>query len=416
MLKNKFINISSYLFYLIPIALITGPFIPDLFICLIGLFYIFYRNYKIHEDVRTNTFIKIFFIFYFYILIRSLFSENISLSLESSLFYFRFGIFVLAVNYLLKNNLINIKLTSNLYLIVLTFISIDCIFQFITGVNFIGLQRYGSRLSSFFTGYNNIYNNLVVGNYLARLLPISLALILMTFSINKKNIYIFIAYLNIVCLATLLSGERVTILNLTILIIFFSIINFGFRKYFIFNSLIIILASSVLILSNSLLKERLINETLKQIHPDHTTNFQIISSSHHPIIVNAYRNFKDNMVFGHGPKLYREICKKYDQKDNSCNTHPHNTYIQLLAETGLIGFSFIFIFFLIISFKIGKFLLINLNNYVDQKTTSYYLLLILIFSNLFIYQPTMNFFHNWISVIYYLPISFLFYFNEFKKN
>ena len=34
-LENNLVNISVILFYLIPVALITGPFIPDLFLVII---------------------------------------------------------------------------------------------------------------------------------------------------------------------------------------------------------------------------------------------------------------------------------------------------------------------------------------------------------------------------------------------
>ena len=55
--------------------------------------------------------------------------------------------------------------------------------------------------------------------------------------------------------------------------------------------------------------------------------------------------FLDKPIFGHGPKMFRVICKKnkYATGVRPCDTHPHNFYIQLLAETGIIGFSFLFI-------------------------------------------------------------------------
>ena len=43
-------------------------------------------------------------------------------------------------------------------------------------------------------------------------------------------------------------------------------------------------------------------------------------------------------------KCLEIICKdeKYATGINPCMTHPHNFYIQLLAETGIIGFLFLF--------------------------------------------------------------------------
>ena len=106
----KLINInliSSFLLIIIIPSLVTGPFLPDLFISIIGILFLFkfFINIKKNQyNLSINKFIIFFFIFYALIIISSLFSENIFHSFESSLFYFRFGVFTLAVPYLLLEN------------------------------------------------------------------------------------------------------------------------------------------------------------------------------------------------------------------------------------------------------------------------------------------------------------------------
>ena len=106
----KLINInliSSLLLILIIPSLVSGPFLPDLFLSTIGILFLiqYFTNVRNKQyNHILNRFIIFFLIFYIIIIISSLTSENIIHSLESSLFYFRFGVFVLAVSYLLFEN------------------------------------------------------------------------------------------------------------------------------------------------------------------------------------------------------------------------------------------------------------------------------------------------------------------------
>jgi O-antigen ligase len=53
------------------------------------------------------------------------------------------------------------------------------------------------------------------------------------------------------------------------------------------------------------------------------------------------KSWEENKIFGNGVRSFRIECNKYrDIKKNACSSHPHNIYLELLSEVGLIGFFF----------------------------------------------------------------------------
>ena len=139
--RNSIIELCSILICLIPLALLTGPFIPDLFISFISIvFIVFSFKEKLWEKYYKNYFFLIFLIFFIYLLISSLVSENINSSFESSIFYFRFGIFSLAVWFFIDQNKNLIKKFAILLLIFFIVALLDGLYQIFNESNFLVLQ------------------------------------------------------------------------------------------------------------------------------------------------------------------------------------------------------------------------------------------------------------------------------------
>ena len=101
---HKLLFVASLLLLFFPAAQISGPFLADFFLILIGIIFLFIRNYDPKFILLKNRFFLIFIIFYIYLIIGSLLSDNIILSLKSSIFYIRFLFFSLAVSFIFGNN------------------------------------------------------------------------------------------------------------------------------------------------------------------------------------------------------------------------------------------------------------------------------------------------------------------------
>ena len=132
----------------------------------------------------------------------------------------------------------------------------------------------------------------------------------------------------------------------------------------------------------------------------------IFSREHQNHYISSLRMFKDNIVTGIGPRMFRYTCalKKYNLWEG-CSTHPHNTYVQLLAETGLLGFLFGAIIFLIIFGSIIKHIFYKFV-YKKHLFNDFQLCLIsAILISIWPLVPTGDFFNNWLDIIYFLPVG-----------
>jgi O-antigen ligase len=386
----------AFVFSLIIPLLISGPFLPDLIVSLSSLVFLVYVfKYKLFFYFTKKPLI-IFFIFCAYCILVSIFvAKDTMLSFESSLFYFRIGVFSCLIWYLVEQD--KKILTYFYYALVISFLAliVDGYIQFLTGTNILGLPKAGDRISSFFG------DELIMGSYLSRLFPLLFAL----FTVKEKKkleLYFMILFFLLLSGLVLISGERAAFAFYCLSFLFIIIFMKGYAKLRIILSVGSAIVIIIIISSFDQVKNRMISD------PTSTITKSIFTPGHDSIIRTAYNMFKDKPLVGHGPKMFRVICKdeKYATGIMPCMTHPHNFYIQLLAETGIIGFSFLFSVFayvLYCAYRQCKSMVLRQKRYLTDYQVC---LLAGILITVWPITTNGNFLNNWLMIVYSLPVGF----------
>lgn len=401
--KFFFYKIPTYLFIFIPISLISGPFFSDLSVSLIVILYLIYCFKKNNFKAFKNIFFYIFFSFYLYLVINSVFINFNLTSIKISIFYFRFGVFVIAILELIKVNRSFLKYFFYSLISCFSFLIIDGYFQYFYGENFFGMElSQKKRVSSLFG------DELIMGSYVSRLFPIYLGLSIFYFS---KNLYQnFVTFFLILLLYGLvfISGERTSFffITLSIIIIFFLTDNLiKYKSIFLIGFVALL---TLVTFFNDSAKKRLIDQTINQMNFLDSNEVLIFSIQHTHHYITAYRVFLDNKTFGVGVKQFNQVCdfEKYKISKWSCSTHPHNSYIQLLSETGLIGFLFLFTLFSYIIYTFIKHIVHKIHR-INYLSNYQICIITAILLSIWPLAPSGNFFNNWLSIIYFLPITLL---------
>ena len=401
-LDRSLLNFIYFGVCAIPFALLTGPFLPDLLVSLIAILFLFltikYKKFYYYK----NIFFYVFILFYIYLVLNSAFSEYPIFSLKSSLVYVRFGLFTVAIWFLIDNNPKFLKFFFIWFVVAFIIGLFDGYYQYFNGKNLFG-YIYTNRLNLLTS------DQLLLGNYLARTFPLFLALAILLMGVRKINyIYIFIL-LVLIDVLIYISGER-TALGLMLLSNVFIIFLMSNLRIFRITSIIIsVLLISVISVVSPQIKERNIDTTITQLGlNDNNTSINFFSPKHESHIIPSLRMFQQKPITGFGPNTFRKYCNdvRFKYNEHSCTTHPHHTISQLLGEIGLIGI----IFFLAVVFYILKVILFHIKDILlrrEKKLDDFQVCILACFlCTLWPILPTLNFFNNWISIVYYLPIGF----------
>ena len=433
-MSNSSLNYYTiYLIGLIPLGLVAGPLIGELILFFIFLLFIFDYIKKKHTLNFEFKIFKYFGLFCLYISIVSLFSKEILISLKSSLLYIRFGLYTVAIIYFLNLNNNSINIIYNFYRLTIIFVILDSFIQIFLGFDLFGLRPNNSDLMRISGPFGDKY---ILGSFIQKILPVFIYLFLKKFEVNRRLSFIDIL-ISIVSVGIIYrSGDRSAFGLILLFCAIFFFLNRGLRKKIIISLLSFIFIATLLSIQNPKIFKRNFLDTFGQFKGQYYENFlkeevnetklqfMIFSFHHQTHYSTALRMFLDKPIFGHGVKMFRYNCKDFEfkpkiiygdvwgnkKKQFGCSTHPHNTYLQFLSETGLIGFSIIFsvfIYFSIMIIRMKK----NKKNIIPESA-----LVIAIFVNLWPLIPTGNFFNNWLSMTFYLPVAFYLYELKLKQR
>ena len=128
-----------------------------------------------------------------------------------------------------------------------------------------------------------------------------------------------------------------------------------------------------------------------------------MTNSHLKEFKTGYMTWLDKKIFGGGIKSFKINCPK--AQTTNCGSHPHNYYLEILSNLGLVGFVIIFILFSLIFFKtfiVKYFKNSNLNNY--HLITPF---IFLFFSEVFPIKSTGSFFSTGNATYIFLLLSII---------
>lgn len=425
-------KILLYLISFLPPALVTGPFLPDLFVVLSGFILLFICWKRKLWIMFNNNFTKFFILFYIYLIVNSLFSNQVLYSLETSFPFIRFLFLIISIKYLADTEKNFYKIFFCITLFTIVFLFLDSTFEFLLGWHWLFDKN---TYPEFFAHYriSSLFDEeYILGSFFVRIYPIFLCLFLYFMNkISKKNIFgfnyfYFIFFINILFLFPILySGERLSIfmylaINILICINFKNILkSIYFIVFLIFLTFLIIFNNEVFFkrfISHTYhsftgkLESKINSETNMVEQPIKT--FKIFSSEHQSHVIIAYNMFLDRPILGHGIRMYRKVCEtpKYYLGERSCTTHPHNILAQFISELGIVGFLFYLFFFIWILYKFFIIFYFPIISNIFEKV-----LLSSILVYIFPLAPAGNFFNNWMEIIFFLPLGFYLSKNNFYK-
>lgn len=398
-------KVGFFLLCFIPISFISGSMTVEVNFLLL-FFHFLWKKEKFYINKDVYFFL---ILFWFYIVFASIIGYNFNQSASRSLGFIRVIIyFYIISSYYFSQEYY--ETVIKFWGLILFIICFDILFMYIFGFNTLGFIPVGGRLGGFMN------TELKIGNLIFYFSSIYLSLFC------YKNIRLYLVASLLFLIAVFLSGERANFLSFFIFLFISGLfLKINFKKIVITYCIIFFIFIIFIVLDKNYtqryltffyltgipISEKILNYYNKKFASDEVNElyrFPIASDKFQNspwgnLAINGIEMFKDNLWTGVGLKNFRLLCNKYNKYSaEGCSTHPHNFYIEILSELGLIGLIFIlFIFFLF--FK--KYLLFN------KTTKDLPLCFFIIFLMVYLVPliPKGSFFTNWTQFLFWFVVA-----------
>ena len=406
--KHKFEGLYLFLISILPISIVAGPSISLLNILfIITLFLI---NYKVSEiKIEKKFLLYLLSILYVYLIFNSFISIDYKEGIYRNLGFLRFIILFIAINlfFTISNNQFKfLNFWSSIILIVV----FDSLVEFSFGKNLLGYGDglYADRIVSFFKdepivgAYLLGFNFIIVGYFFEKFYKQNLKLKLAMF---------LILFILVGCI--LITGERSNGIKAIIGLMIFLFLNNKISAKIKISIFLFSLFFISLIISNSnYLKVRYGQQLFYQLFDSNQRDQFIENNLYLKLYKSGLAVFKDYPIFGVGNKNYRVITtRNIETKINDdylLNTHPHQIYIELLSEHGLVGTIILLSIFFYLIFKNLKIIILSRNSI--QLGCFTYLII-----NFLPILPSGSFFNDFSSTLFWINLSIMYACNK-KTN
>ena len=405
-------NFLNLLICLLPLSIIAGNLIINLNLILIIVFsFLFYGN----EILKTKLFlfdkllILIFIFIFFSALINTVnYNNDIqnnldTFTLRKTLSFLRFLFFYFVLRFLIEKEIFNFKYFFISASFCSIFVSLDLIYQFIYEKDVFGFTSDSFKLAGPFG------DEQIAGSYLQRFSIFSFFLIIIYFPnlSFKEKFGLFSALIVLFFYSIFLAGNRMPIVLFILFWIFLFFFENKLRKFAIlfFGSLLIFL---YLIFQ---FNDQVYNYTLHFFKLSiQIINFipELFSEKNLSEFPNTYVKefysglmaWKENLFIGGGINSFHYNCVK---SVSACASHPHNYYLEILSENGLIGMILWGISFLYVAYiSIVKKYFIKSNSKNNHLITPFALLFLV---EIFPVKTTGSFFTTGNATFIFLIMS-----------
>ena len=352
-------NVLSFILALVPISFIVGNMLININCLLLIISTIFFYRSAILE-IKFHILDKLIFILFALIIYTGFYNffffnlENIVSYVANptkSIFFIKYLLFYIILRFLIEKNIINLKIFFISTTFSVLFVCFDLFYQFLNGEDIFGIVGQGRKLSGPFG------DELIAGSFIQRYSLFAFFLIPLFYNSSKLNKFnwliiplLFVTFFS----SIILSGNRMPSIIFLFSVFLIIIFQKNTRKFFIPFIIIFTLIFVTLFKFNETIKLNFLNLYGQVYKMTLLVKDRDFFNKDSPQYLKEFSSFYDtwlmNKYIGGGIKNFRFYCHHRPNIDENskfiCNMHPHNYYLEILTEIGIIGLTLVLIIFI----------------------------------------------------------------------